>query len=67
MSPTNTRAGAFALTLSEEERALLLSFLEQAFRDKQIEEHRTDALEFKEHVQHEVALFRGLIDKLRRC
>ena len=67
MPAISSESGAFTLTLTEEERSLLLSFLEQGFRDKQIEEHRTDALAYKEHVQHQEALLKGLIDKLRRA
>jgi len=66
MRPLNTMAEEFTLTLSEEERSVLLRFLEQALRDKQIEEHRTDAFNFKEFVGHQVALLRGLIHKLNQ-
>jgi hypothetical protein len=55
-----------ALTLTEEDRTFLAALLEQALHDKKIEEHRTDSIEFKEHVEHEVALLRGLVDKVRR-
>jgi len=63
MPVTTTEA---ALTLTEEERTFLVGLLEQALHDKKIEEHRTDSIEFKEHVVHEVTLLRGLIDRLRR-
>jgi len=66
MSAVTTGTAAFTLTLSGEERSLLLNFLERKLRDKQIEEHRTDALEFKEHVQHEGAVLQGLLDRLRQ-
>ena len=62
-----TGSAATTLTLSAEERSLLLRVLERMFEDKQIEEHRTDALEFKQIVQHEEAVLRGLLDKLRRA
>jgi hypothetical protein len=62
MSASST--SSFTLTLSEEERALLLNFLEQALHDKQIEVHRTEAFEYREHVQHQETLLRGLINKL---
>jgi molybdopterin-guanine dinucleotide biosynthesis protein len=55
-----------ALTLTAEERTFLAALLKQALHDKQIEEHRTDSIEFKEHVEHEVTLLRGLLDKVRR-
>jgi hypothetical protein len=55
-----------ALTLTEEERTFLAGLLEQALHDKRIEEHRTDSIQYKEHVEHEVTLLRGLLDKVRR-
>lgn len=54
------------LTFTDEERTFLAGLLEQALHDKKIEEHRTDALEFKEHLEHEVALLSGLLAKVRR-
>jgi hypothetical protein len=65
---TAIRAGASqtTLTLSEEERAQLLSLLEQVLKEKQVEEHRTDAFDFKEFVQHQESLLQSVIDKLRR-
>jgi len=67
MAAASTKAAEVALTLTEEERELLLPFLEQALRGKLIEEHRTDALAFKEHVRSQQALFQSMIDKLRRA
>jgi hypothetical protein len=55
-----------ALTFTEEERTFLAGLLEQALHDKKIEEHRTDSIAFKEHVEHEVTLLSGLLDKVRR-
>jgi hypothetical protein len=66
MATTTTGSSVFTLALNEEEREQLLSFLEQALRDKQVEVHRTDALEYRKYVQHQEALLQGLIDKLRR-
>ena len=66
MPVSGTELPAITLTLSSEERSLLLNFLEQKLRDKQIEEHRTEAFEFREYVQHEEAVLLGLLDKLRR-
>jgi len=56
----------FTLTLTGEEREQLLNVLEQVFREKQVEVHRTDALGYKAHVEREEAILRGLIDRLRR-
>jgi len=67
MPASTTHSPAITLDLSGEERSLLLRFLEQKFREKQVEEHRTDALEFKEHVRHEEDVLQGLLDKLRRA
>ena len=59
-------SAGMTLTLTEEERAQLLNLLEQAFREALVEEHRTDALDFKAYVRHKEAILKGLIDKLRR-
>jgi len=67
MSAATTESGAITLALSGEERSLLLNFLEQKLHDKKIEEHRTDAFEFREYVRHEEAVVQGLLDKLRRA
>jgi hypothetical protein len=56
----------FTLTLSEDERTQLLTFLEHALRDKLVEEHRTESFQYREHVQKQEALMQGLIEKLRR-
>jgi len=56
----------FSVCLTEEERAQLLTFLEQALRDKQIEVHRTEAFQYRERVQHEEDVLRRLVEKLRR-
>jgi hypothetical protein len=66
MTVSGTEPPAITLTLSKEERSLLLNFLEQKFRDKQIEEHRTEASQFRQYVQHEEGVLQGLLDKLRR-
>jgi len=66
MTPTSVETRAFPFTLSEEERLFLRGILEQNLRDKRVEEHRTEAFEFKEHVQHQEALLEGLINRLRQ-
>jgi hypothetical protein len=66
MAAVHETSTEFAMTLSEEERAHLLKWLEQRLKDKLIEEHRTDALNYKEHILHEEAILKKLIDKLRR-
>jgi len=66
MTPAGISALAFTLTLNDEERAQLVNVLEQALHDKEIENHRTDSITYRQHVQHEEALLRGLLDKLRQ-
>lgn len=56
----------FTMTLTEEERSTLLNWLQQRLRDKRLEEHRTDAAEYREYVVHEEAILNQLIDKLRQ-
>jgi hypothetical protein len=63
MAVAGNQALEFTLTLSEEERTQLLSFLQQLLREKHVD---TEAFAFKEFVQHQEALLQGLIDKLRR-
>jgi hypothetical protein len=56
----------FTLTLTEDERRELLNFLEVAFRDKLVEERRTDNPDYRKHLVHEEDVMRSVIDKLRR-
>ena len=66
MTPQRTQAGpTFTFILTEEERAQLLNWLEQRLRSTRIEEHRTDALEYKERVRHEEDVLGSVINKLR--
>jgi hypothetical protein len=65
MSAANTTAPELTLTLSAEERAQLLSVLEQAHRDTLVEDHRTESSDYRQHVQRRESVLRGLIDKLR--
>ena len=67
MAAARTRATRKPLNLTKEEREHLLTILEPLLRDKQIEEHRTDSIDFKEHVQHQEALLQRIINKLRRA
>jgi len=63
---TATMTAEYTLTLTEAERTHLLSFLEQALRDKLVEEHRTESPDFREHVHSQEAAMESLIGKLRR-
>jgi hypothetical protein len=66
MSPATTTSAGATLTLNEEERSQLLSLLEQTLRDTHVEARRTEAPVYQEQVHHQEAIWRGLIDKLRR-
>jgi hypothetical protein len=66
MAATTTTSAEFTLTLTEDERAQLLGFLEQALRAKEIEVHRTESPDYREYIQHEAAVMESLIGKLRR-
>jgi hypothetical protein len=55
----------FTMTLTEEERAQLLNWLERKQRDKLVEEHRTKTPDYRDYVLHEEAILEKLIDKLR--
>jgi hypothetical protein len=66
MNPSSTVTSEFTLTLTEDERAHLLGFLEAALRDKQIEARRTQDPDFHKYVHHEEVVMRQLIEKLRR-
>ena len=52
------------LTLSDEERAFLVEFLEAARKDVLVEEHRTRTLSYREVVQHQGELITRLLGKL---
>jgi len=66
MSTSGITPVEFTLRLDEEERAQLLSCLEQVLRDALVEEHRTEAPDYREHVQRREAVLQRLLDKLRR-
>ena len=67
MTPQQNRsAEPFTLTLTEVERTQLQSWLEERRRKTRVEEHRTDALDFKELVRREEDVLGRVINKLRR-
>jgi hypothetical protein len=67
MTPQQVRmTEPFTLTLTEVERSQLFNWLQDRLRKTRVEEHRTDALEFKELVRREEDVLNHLIDKLRR-
>ena len=56
----------FTVTLSEEERTELLAWLEQQLRTKRVEEHRTEAADYRNYVRQQQQILETLIQKLRR-
>jgi hypothetical protein len=56
----------FAVTLTEEEREQLLNWLIQKLRQVLIEEHRTDAPDYKDYVRHQEEVLEKVMKKLRR-
>jgi hypothetical protein len=55
----------FTLTLSENERAELLRLLEESLKDTRVEVHRTHTPGYRENVQLEESILRGLLQKVR--
>jgi hypothetical protein len=55
------------LTLTDEERALLVDFLEAALKDVLVEEHRTRKPSYREVVQRQEELITRVLDKLRQA
>jgi hypothetical protein len=53
------------LTLTAEERDFLLKLLEAMEKEALVEEHRTRALDYREHILHREVLITGLLEKLR--
>ena len=66
MAATDTRSATCTLSLSEEERTQLLSFLEQSLPEILVEVHRTEAPDFRAHVERKESILRGLANRLRR-
>lgn len=60
------QSAEFTVRLTEEERAQLLSYLQQVSRDTHVEARRTEAPDYQAEIHHQEAILRGLIDKLRR-
>jgi hypothetical protein len=54
----------FQLTLTVEEREFLVGLLESAHKETLVEEHRTRAPMYREHVVHQGDLISGLLGKL---
>ena len=54
----------FQLALTAEERSFLISLLETAQKDTRIEEHRTRAPDYREHVIQQGDMIAALLRKL---
>ena len=52
------------LTLTSEERELLIDVLEDVLRDIRVEEHRTRAPSYREHILHREDLITDLMNRL---
>ena len=53
-----------SLSLSDEEREFLIEMLRSELKQKRVQEHRADSLDFKHMVAHQEALIEGLLNKL---
>ena len=65
MVAQTSASSLYTVALTEEERSQLLRLLEQTDRKKLIEIHRTDALEYKQYVEHQEEVLEALIEKVR--
>ncbi len=52
--------------LSSEEFRYLAELLESVLKDARVEEHRTRAPSYRQHVLRQERLIQGLLDKLRQ-
>jgi hypothetical protein len=66
MSTDPEKRNSFSMTLDEEERATLLTMLQQALGEARVEAHRTHTPDFRDQVLHKETLIRGLIKKLQQ-
>ncbi len=66
MAAVREVSAEITLILTEEERAQLLNWLEQQFRNKLVEEHRTKTSDYRGYVIHQEQILEKLIAKLRR-
>jgi len=66
MRAAGTQSLEVAFCLNEEERVELVLFLEQALRDTLVEEHRTEAPDYRERIQRREAVLNRFLDKLRQ-
>lgn len=55
------------VTLTDEERAFLVEYLEAALKNTLVEEHRTKKLSYRELVHHREDLISHLLEKLQQA
>jgi len=60
-----TVAPTFSLVLNEEERTQLLNLLTQVLRDTRVEEHRTEAPDYREWVIRREEILEAIISRLQ--
>ncbi len=56
----------FTLVIDDQERSELLRILERALGEARVEAHHTHTPDYREEVQQEEALLRGLLQRVRR-
>ena len=56
----------FQLMLSEHERDELLLLLEQTLTKTRVEEHRTEATDYRDYVREKLSTLESLLDKVRQ-
>jgi hypothetical protein len=61
-----TAMAEFTLVLNERERQELLLLLETSLKETRVEVHRTHTPGYRENVQQEESLLRGLLEKVRK-
>lgn len=56
-----------SLTITDSERTFLVALLEKTLKDRQVEEHRTRAPSYREHVLQEETVINDLLKKLGKA
>jgi hypothetical protein len=53
-----------ALTFTAEEQKVLVDLLQEALKSSRLEEHRTDAISYRQHVMRRQELLESMLRKL---
>ena len=56
----------FHLILNAEESEVLVTLLENKLREQKVEEHRTRAPTYREHIQHAGSVMQGILERLKK-